>query len=63
MKKSEIKEGMIVEDSWYPILGTGIVKSVLKTRVKILFPNSKDTDRDGLTTYDNAHVRYLNEVK
>lgn len=65
MKKSELKIGMRVEDSWYPDAGRGIVKEILKTRVKIKFPNIPKSHflllcaKNNLLTYDNAHCIFL----
>ena len=65
MKKSELKIGMRVEDSWYPDAGKGIVKEILKTRVKIKFPNIPQPHillwnaKNNLLTYDNAHCVFL----
>ena len=52
MKFIDLKEGMKVQDRWYPHWGTGKVHEVLKTRVIIQYP-------DGLTTYDKGHVQFL----
>lgn len=65
MKKNELKIGMRVEDSWYPDAGKGIVKEILKTRVKIKFPNIPKSHillinaKNNLLTYDNAHCVFL----
>jgi hypothetical protein len=60
------KKGQKVEDSWYIELRTGIVKEVLKTRIKIYFPRLKHIvvntfwpDYKGLITYDRAHYQFL----
>ena len=58
--------GQKVEDTWYIELGTGIIKEVLKTRIKIYFPrlehimvNAFWPDKKGLIIYDKAHSRFL----
>jgi hypothetical protein len=51
MKLKEFKIGMKVYDRWWSDK-TGVVKDILKTRVKIKF-------KDDLTTYDLAHLQFL----
>lgn len=76
MKLNEMKVGQKVEDSWYPEIGEGIVKKVLKTRVKIYFQrlepymSSHNALRclafgieDGIVTYDKAHCQFLQLIK
>lgn len=60
------QKGQKVEDTWYFELGTGIIKEVLKTRIKIYFPRLEHInvpafcpDEKGLITYDKAHYRFL----
>lgn len=67
MKAADITPNMKVKDRWYPEAGIGIVKSVLKTRVKVFFNNAAigvrppvlTGHRDGVVTYDNSHVQFL----
>jgi hypothetical protein len=73
VKTNEFKVGDVVEDSWYPDAGTGVVKEILKTRMKIyferaalqcnyrytLFCNAAD---DGVLTYDKSHYQFLRKV-
>jgi hypothetical protein len=59
------KKGQKVEDTWYSELGTGVVKKVLKTRIKIYFPRLEHLNisnfwpKKGLITYDRAHYQFL----
>jgi hypothetical protein len=60
------KKGQKVEDTWYSELGMGVVKEVLKTRIKIYFPSLKHIvvnafwpDNKGLITYDQDHYQFL----
>lgn len=48
-------------DRWYRDWGLGVVKAVLKTRVRVRFQNVpwRWADANGLVTYDRAHQRYL----
>jgi hypothetical protein len=61
MRYSEFKVGKRVTDSWFPSWGTGVVLKVLKTRVKILFPERGDTVDDP-TVYDTPHLQFLRPV-
>lgn len=62
------KKGQKVEDTWYFELGTGVVKEVLKTRIKILFPRLEHLNiptfwpKKGLITYDRTHYQFLKIV-
>jgi hypothetical protein len=58
MKITELKVGTLVQDTWYPDWGTGIVDNVLDTRVFINFPYPK-----GFMKYDAAHTQFLNKGK
>ena len=55
MKIADLKLGLKVYDRWWKTK-VGTVRSILKTRVKIMF-------RDGLETYDMAHVQFLEKVR
>ena len=46
------KRGARVIDRWFPGWGVGIVRVVLKTRIKVEFGHET-------MTYDNAHVQFL----
>jgi hypothetical protein len=52
MKLQQMKRGRRVVDRWWPEWGTGVVKKVLKTRVRIDFAGT-------LRTYDLAHLQFL----
>lgn len=54
MKKDEIIEGQPVIDRWYPEKGTGIIKKVMKTRIKIQFKE--------VETWDYSHAKQFLEV-
>jgi len=72
MKKTKFKVGDVVEDSWYADAGTGVVKEILKTRMKIYFEHAtlenhhcslfRYASDDGLLTYDKAHYQFLRKV-
>jgi hypothetical protein len=72
MKKTEFKVGDVVEDSWYAHAGTGIIKEILKTRIKIYFMRAtlenhhcllfRNASDDGLLTYDKSHYQFLRKV-
>lgn len=53
MKVADLKEGMKIQDRWYPDWGVGTVTKVLKTVVYIDF-----TIR-GPEKYDKSHVQFL----
>ena len=52
MKRDDVKVGSRVVDRWYRWWGSGIVKAVLKTRIKVQFT-------DHMLTYDVPHLRFL----
>lgn len=62
--------GQKVQDTWYIEMGIGIIKSVLKTRIKICFPHLNNSgancpiwpDDNGLVTYDVPHYKFLKTV-
>lgn len=54
MSKKTIRKGAKVIDRWWTSNGIGIVKEILKTRIKIQF-------WFGLITYDNAHLQFLED--
>jgi hypothetical protein len=63
------KVGQKVEDTWYIEMGTGTIKHVLKTRIKIHFPrlehiniNKFWLDDNGHVTYDKPHYKFLKLV-
>lgn len=64
---SQIKVGLKVEDSWYPLWGVGVITEVLKTRIKVLFPNCNMRCTGKFesvpVTYDMAHTKFLKVVK
>ena len=72
MKAHPFKIGQQVEDTWYQEAGTGIVKEILKTRIKIYF-RRLDVDHvvcaltmnavDGMLTYDKSHYKFLKTVE
>lgn len=51
------KKGDKVYDRWYPYWGIGIVKSILKTRIKVEFSSSE------VLTYDIPHLKFLAKEK
>ena len=57
MKKDELKIGLTVSDRWFEDWGFGVIKEILKTRVKIKFQNGE------LVTYDYPHLQFLNIEK
>ncbi len=61
MKFSEIFVGQRVFDRCFPEYGIGTVAERLKTRVKILFPNTTVQDRP--LTYDKVAVHCLEKEK
>ena len=65
-----LKINQKVTDRWYPEAGVGIVKEVLKTRVKIYFERANIEGfrchlfryaENGLLTYDSSHLQYLDK--
>jgi hypothetical protein len=64
------KVGQKVQDTWYSEMGTGTIKHVLKTRIKICFPHLDKSDTacpiwpndNGLITYDKPHYKFLKAV-
>ena len=58
MKK--FKVGDRVYDLWWPYEGNGVVKKVLKTRIRIEWNNGGCVY---MTTFDNAHTKFLEKVK
>lgn len=73
MRKLKFKKGDIVEDSWYPEAGTGIIKEVLKTRMKIFFERAtlehfvsylfRYAKNSGIVTYDKPHYQFLKKYE
>jgi hypothetical protein len=74
MKTTEFKVGDVVEDSWYADAGTGVIKEILKTRMKIYFeratfglnyhcPLFRNVSDDGLLTYDKSHYQFLRKYE
>jgi hypothetical protein len=71
MKNNKFKVGQKVEDSWYGEAGIGIIKSILKTQMKIYF-RRLDVDHvvcpltrnsvDGMLTYDRSHYQFLKPI-
>lgn len=65
MKFNEIKIGDRVEDAWYWFWGVGVVKAILKTKVKVLFPSvgsfvsSWNGFRTEIVPYDKSHCQFL----
>jgi hypothetical protein len=55
MKTEEIIKGQLVVDRWYRDRGIGVIKEVLKTRIRIRFPNKE-------VTYDYPHARQFLDV-
>ena len=62
MKIEDMKEKMVVEDTWFSFRtcdehawGTGVVTKVLKTRVHIDFTYNKGV------VYDKPHLQFLKE--
>ncbi len=60
--------GQEVEDTWYFELGKGVVKKVLKTRIKVYFERLNNINylhtlgldaANGLVTYDKPHYKFL----
>ena len=56
MTKHQLKIGLKVVDRWFPEYGIGEIKVILKTRVKIQFP-------DEIRTYDFVHLYFLDIFK
>ena len=74
MKTTEFKVGDVVEDSWYADAGTGVIKEILKTRMKIYFERAtfgldyhcslfRYASDDGLLTYDKSHYQFLRKYE
>lgn len=64
------KLGDRVIDTWYPEAGTGVIRKILKTRLKVYFERSIDrtgyvcalfrgAKENGLLTYDRPHYKFL----
>lgn len=56
MVKKKFKKGDLVIDNMFYGKGIGIVRKVLKTRIKVEF------GINDLVTYDNAHLQFLTKV-
>lgn len=50
---TDLKVGTRVGDSWYPLLGTGVVQKTYKTVVYICFKGGK------IIKYDRPHCQFL----
>lgn len=57
MRFSDIKVGMMVQDSWWPLSTYGRVIEVLKTVIKV------DNLRGEIITYDKSHCQFLEKFK
>ncbi len=57
MKRSEVKEGLLVEDRWYPEHGTGFIENIKKTVFTVNFSCR------GKVKYDYSHAQFLDIVR
>lgn len=72
MRELKFKKGDAVEDSWYPEAGHGLIKQVLKTRMKVYFERATLDHfvsylfryaKDGIVTYDKPHYQFLKKYE
>jgi len=67
MKTFKVGDKLI--DTWYAHAGTGVIKEILKTRMKIYFERAtfenhhcslfRYASDDGILTYDKSHYQFL----